>query len=313
MEVVKNDDKEYQDWLKEVEATPHLRLSKYHKFNGYKIKGGWFIGESLARPLFELRNKTFNSDDIIITSLPKSGTAWMQELVYIIVTLDFQGASENNIHERYDVFGIPTDFKKDQILTETRFHATHLPFSLLPKDIMEKKCKIIHIARNPKDRIVSFYHFMQLLKCASYKGTIRDMFHDLVNDDISYLPYAQHILEYWKKRNDENVLYLTYEALHKDMIGNIKNISEFLGKSLTEEQMQQIAEHCSFNKMALNPATNFSQWDKMGLTNDNKMKYMRKGKVGDWKNYFDEELDKEFQDWYEKNFKDEDIDFEYDI
>jgi hypothetical protein len=38
-----------------------------------------------------------------------------------------------------------------------------LPASLLPEQIWEKKPKIIHVSRNPKDVAVSFYHWMKLM------------------------------------------------------------------------------------------------------------------------------------------------------
>lgn len=126
-------------------------------------------------------------------------------------------------------------------------------------------------------------------------------------------PFAKHFLEFWTRRNDENIFHLTYENLQKDAIGWIKKIANFLEKQLTEEQVQQIAAHCSFNKMSENPATNYSHWDEMGMKTDSEKKYMRKGEVGDWRNYFDDELEKDYQDWFTKNFADYGIEFEYDI
>ena len=35
---------------------------------------------------------------------------------------------------------------------------THLPFELLPPNLADK-CKVIYVARNPKDVALSYYHF----------------------------------------------------------------------------------------------------------------------------------------------------------
>ena len=39
------------------------------------------------------------------------------------------------------------------------FH-THISYNLLPPSIRDSKCKIVYIARNPKDTLVSLWHFI---------------------------------------------------------------------------------------------------------------------------------------------------------
>ena len=41
--------------------------------------------------------------------------------------------------------------------------ATHIPYTSLPKSIISSGCKIIYIFRDPKDVIVSLWHFSQKL------------------------------------------------------------------------------------------------------------------------------------------------------
>ena len=50
-------------------------------------------------------------------------------------------------------------------LQSPRVLNTHLTQSLLPAEFIEKKCKIIHVMRNPKDVVVSLYfHLSSQLK-----------------------------------------------------------------------------------------------------------------------------------------------------
>lgn len=45
-------------------------------------------------------------------------------------------------------------------LPSQRYIKTHLPFDLLPNEILngERSPKIVYVARNPKDVCVSYYH-----------------------------------------------------------------------------------------------------------------------------------------------------------
>ena len=42
--------------------------------------------------------------------------------------------------------------------------ASHLLPRHIPKDVLEKRCKIVHIYRNPKDTVVSFFNFIKKTK-----------------------------------------------------------------------------------------------------------------------------------------------------
>ena len=53
-------------------------------------------------------------------------------------------------------------------LTSPRVLNTHLTHNLLPAGIKEKKCKIIHILRNPKDVATSF-HFHAVARLTALK------------------------------------------------------------------------------------------------------------------------------------------------
>jgi Sulfotransferase domain len=45
-------------------------------------------------------------------------------------------------------------------LPSPRFIKTHLPFSYLPENLLDT-CKVVYVARNPKDVVVSwFYHHL---------------------------------------------------------------------------------------------------------------------------------------------------------
>lgn len=60
-----------------------------------------------------------------------------------------------------------------QSMSSPRILNTHLLFCDIPRDFVEKKCKIIYILRNPKDGAVSFYNHHVRLLDYEYSGTWR--------------------------------------------------------------------------------------------------------------------------------------------
>ena len=63
-----------------------------------------------------------------------------------------------------------------------RFIKTHLPFKLLPPSVMEKKAKVVYIARNPKDVIVSYYHLNKLYRTQGFVNDFETFFDYFTND-----------------------------------------------------------------------------------------------------------------------------------
>lgn len=48
---------------------------------------------------------------------------------------------------------------------------THIHFSMLPKDLLRRKCKLVYTTRNPKDVAVSFYHHHYNILIYGYNGS----------------------------------------------------------------------------------------------------------------------------------------------
>lgn len=68
-------------------------------------------------------------------------------------------------------------------ISEKRFIKTHLPFSLMPPSAMTNGAKIIYVARNPKDVIVSYYHLSRLYRTTGYVNDF-DQFWEYFENDL---------------------------------------------------------------------------------------------------------------------------------
>jgi hypothetical protein len=73
----------------------------------------------------------------------------------------------------------------------------------------------------------------------------------------------------------------------QDLRRFIVETADFLGKELTEEEVQKLYETLSFDQFKKYISETDKQLNSKENVNDD---FVRKGKVGDYKNYFDDEM-----------------------
>ncbi|XP_068896625.1 luciferin sulfotransferase-like [Tenebrio molitor] len=261
----------------------------------------------------------FSEEDVWICSFPRSGSTWMQEMVWMIVNdFDFKGA-ETPIHERclflekttlqiYNSSRINPieNIQNRKDLKNPLVFKTHLPFTLLPKQISsgEKKPKIIYVARDVKDTCVSYYHYGKFVW--DYKTDFNEYCDLFLRGKAPYSPYWNHVLSYWQMRHNPNILFLRYEEMKSDLGGVIRRVSQFLHKSLTDEQIKILSHHLDFESMKKNPAVNYEAFYEPLRKLRPEGRFIRKGTVGDHKTIMSLDMQKKFDDWIESSIQDTD-------
>ncbi|CAB3380088.1 Hypothetical predicted protein [Cloeon dipterum] len=261
----------------------------------------------------EIFNFKVRPDDVFIATYPRSGTTLTQEMLWLLVNdLDYETDSQIPLVSRahFIEFGILVhDGLKAEILElvkddpervkdvhefaanrvpvldatpSPRVIKTHLPFSLLPPDLL-KTAKTVYIARNPKDMAVSFYYHNRLLRTQGYVGDFPAYWEYFEKDLLPWCPFWEHIKEAWELRNEENLLFLFFEDLVKDLAGSVKKISEFLGKKLTPDQLDRLVSHLQIDNFRKNPSTNLDAENMPGTRVTGEQDFIRKGKNGSWK------------------------------
>ncbi|XP_075755688.1 sulfotransferase 4A1 isoform X2 [Pelodiscus sinensis] len=170
----------------------------------------------------------------------------LQEVVYLVS----QGADPDeiglmNIDEQLPVLEYPQpglDIIKE--LTSPRLIKSHLPYRFLPSDLHNGDSKVIYMARNPKDLVVSYYQFHRSLRTMSYRGTFQEFCRRFMNDKLGYGSWFDHVQEFWEHHMDSNVLFLKYEDMHKDLATMVEQLVRFLGVSYDKAQLESMVEHC---------------------------------------------------------------------
>lgn len=230
----------------------------------------------------------FKDDDVLSVTYPKSGTVWMQEILPLV--LGEGDLTPIQTIPNWDRVPWLEETRLAQIvdqLKSPRALVTHFPYHLMPASFHDSKAKVIYVMRNPKDILVSFYYFHQMAAFLEDPGTF-DEFMDKFLEGKVFGKWTDHVKSWKNSSLGDRIMYITYEDMKQDLPGSVRRISSFLGKNLTDEVIQKIAEHCSFKAMKDNPLSNFSLVPKKYMDSD-KSPFLRKGDSGDWKNHFNSE------------------------
>ncbi|XP_072305783.1 cytosolic sulfotransferase 3-like [Eucyclogobius newberryi] len=267
-----------------------------------------------------VQNFQARPDDIVVATYPKAGTTWVSyilDLLYfgqtaperqtsipIYARVPFLEIAYSNPDEGINFVGV--DIVKN-LTTSPRLIKTHLPVQFLPKSFWEHNCKIVYVARNAKDNMVSYYHFDRMNTVQPAPGEWEDFFQRFLNGKMVFGSWYDHVNGWWqKKKTYSNLHYMFFEDLAENTELEIKKLCSFLGLSVSPEIRQHITGQVQFDNMKKNDMANYSTLAVMDFKTS---PFMRKGKVGDWKNHFTEAQNETFDEDYKQKMKDPTLNF----
>ncbi|CAK8681451.1 sulfotransferase 1C2-like [Clavelina lepadiformis] len=229
-------------------------------------------------------------NDVLVATYAKTGTTWTTKLVkHLIYQHDkdlLKMALTVTPMQGYLEFGIPLSFEVlEKLPWKRKIWATHLPATLINmKRLEENRTKIIYVVRNPKDQVVSHFHFTKSNPFFQkdsiqqpYPKDFNEFFEAAVNGKLPSgggLSYPDHILTWHPYLKKENVLFITFEDLKRDTAKEVRRIANFLAVERSNDEINQILEETSFQNLQKKPS-------KL----EESIKMFRKGEIGDWKNY----------------------------
>ena len=249
---------------------------------------------------------------LLSVCLPSAGTTWIQEVVYLIHNgVNVEEAASLPITERVPFIDYNRMWPLVTSMTSPRLLKSHLQASYFRDAVEKKKVKVVVMMRNPKDTLVSFYHFYQVnIAFGGFRGTWHE-FYELVRErQLIYGDWFDYTLGWWKLKDNPNVLIIKYEDMKIDPTGNIRKVAKFCGKELNEDEIQKVVEHTSFKKMKENKSVNYTNRSDFLVKGTN---LMRKGSTGGWTDYFTVAQNRHFDDVYAQRVHGTGLDFIFEM
>ncbi|XP_006825891.1 sulfotransferase 1C2-like [Saccoglossus kowalevskii] len=280
----------------------HTKFVKAEDCNYY---GGRRYPKLVTEAVFDAM-KTFEvrDDDIWLLTYPKAGTTWMMEIIHHILDHGIEGykisTTDRALYPEYVKPRGPSNYELLKEAPSPRFIASHLPGHLLPPQIHEHRAKIIYVARNAKDVAVSMYYHHKVDPMIPKYQSWEEFYDAFINNDVIFGSWADHTLYWWNRRFEDNVMFVTYKQMKKDLAGMVSQVARFLDISL-ENQIKGIADKCTFQNMKKNAPRQHPNILGAFKVDQSQSPFVRKGKVGSWKSQFtvaqNDLFDERYKEW----------------
>lgn len=250
------------------------------------------------------KNCTILKTDTFLVSYPKSGNTWLRFLLAQVMAkqqLDFYTIEkiipdiyENSDHRLLKI-------KNPRVLKSHETYCSDYP-------------RVIYIVRDPRDVAISYYYWQKKVGMLAKYGadfSLRDYLKHgfLESEKMGIISWAKHV-DSWVSHVDtlgEHLLIIRYEDIEKEPSNVLRQVIDFVDLKV--------------DNVTINNAVNWSQADEMRQAetvtaasimpdivlkwlNKERIPFVRKGKSGQWREVFDDELENaywtEFGKWMEK-------------
>ncbi|CAL1597803.1 unnamed protein product [Knipowitschia caucasica] len=288
--------------------------------NYYSMYKGMYVPKLIYFPegLKYWEEFTFRPDDVIVVTFPKSGTNWALELVPLV--LSGGEHSKEPTWERSFAMGHRTALYMDlDAQPSPRMFVTHFRYDAMPESFYRVKPKVINVMRNPKDVLISTFHYHKITEFHPTPDSLTGLQHKFLEGHIAFGSWFDHVKSWLNAEDKSHVLYLTYEEMAQDLPQVVRRVGEFFEKRPDDEAVEKIADMCCFESMKKNNTRkNLMKKDRTNCSGTPKLPvfdhftFYRKGITGDWRNHLSEEQAQHFDSVYEEKMKDVDFKFNWD-
>lgn len=229
--------------------------------------------------LFESFQDQNRGRKILVNSGAKAGTTWMRTMICSLP--GYEPVIVDKVHT-------------PDLLCELRPYQVwhgHLGYSANLMNVLNTNdIRTVFVYRDLRDVIISnYFHLHELNPKRAPEGFLEKDIDELLRPEVlpTWCAPVKHfaLLPQWL--NEKSVVNVRYEDLKVSPIEEMTRVFSELGLSVSTELVEWIVHECSFEKQSgREPGNEVSNAP------------LRKGIIGDWKNYFSKSLARQFDEVY---------------
>ena len=221
---------------------------------------------------------------IVCNGAFKSGSTWVYRIVRVVIPgkpipPEFRSSEKwrgvNIAGDKLPEFLEKVDYKSEDYVCKAHYDDVKIRDLLLKFD----NVYILNIKRDIRDVITSaYYHFNRE---DGVKRTFEEFYWGKGRSLIGYINEYHNI---WHPI--EGKIYVSsYKRLHKDFENEVQRIFNFLNYYLKPDDLERLKEKTSMKASQ-------KLWKEDSKSTEER--FFRKGIIGDWKNHFTPEIEKDF-------------------
>lgn len=238
------------------------------------------------------------SHDVVITTYPKCGTTWMQQILLLLTRgadskvnpmadAPWIEASVCSYVRKEESIASPMMSIDEMLALEVpskehgglRPWKTHSPVGSVPwkggvAQANAVGAKLVIVSRHPKDAAISMLHHTKNIPPFAFDGNWEEFAPLFLEGKVEHSCFWDWHRDWWlaKEQYPDTVLWVHFEDLKKDFKNEIKRIVSFLGLEKSDEELEKVTERCTFSSMKTESKDR----------GDKKKGHFRSGKAGGW-------------------------------
>lgn len=248
---------------------------------------------------------TPRDDDIVIATPIKSGTTWMQLIVWQLIFQDSEPLPFAGLSPWLDCAPphLEDVIETLEAQSHRRFIKTHLPLDGLP---YYPQVKYIFVGRDPRDVFMSLWNHHRNMAQGGFEffndrsdrvgpplpacpQDIREFWANWINrgwfdwetEGYPFWSYLRHVQTWWDFRHLPNILFIHFNDLLSNLLGEIKRVADYLDIAMPQDSVQTIADAVSLSSVKNDAETLMPQADSIWV--GGAQTFFNKGTNGRWR------------------------------